>query len=82
MAWQLSLGLIVGGAVTSLPWLVSKMNIEALWPVNLLLTPGTVVAVVLSGNVHDYSMTLVLAVNVAIYALLTYVFLRARREKA
>jgi hypothetical protein len=29
----------------------------------------TAVALVLSGNVHEYSMTLVLAVSVAIYAL-------------
>ena len=82
MARRLSWGLIVGGAVTSLPWLVSKTNIEPLWPVNLLLAPGTGVALLLSGNAHDYNMTLVLAVNVAFYALLTYSLLRKRGDRA
>jgi hypothetical protein len=58
------------------------MNNEALWPVNFPSTPGTVVALALSGDVDDYSMTVVLAVNVVFHASLTCLLLRAHQKKA
>jgi hypothetical protein len=81
MARQGGLGIIVGGAVTSVPWLVSKLDNEALWPVNLLDAPGLLASFALSGNVHNFSITFALVVNVLFYASLTYLFLRTRGKK-
>jgi hypothetical protein len=81
MALRLSVALMVGSAVTSLPWLASKINAEVLWPTAFLWTPGTMVALVLSGNVHDYSMTVLVAVNVIFYASVTYLFLHVKNHR-
>lgn len=81
MARQLALGIIVGCAVSSVPWLVSKLNYERLWPLNFLDLPGLIASVALSGNVHTYSMTLALVINATFYASLTYLFLRTRMKK-
>ena len=78
IALRLSVAFLVGGGITSLPWLASKINAEVLWPVALLWMPGTIVALVLSGNVHDYSMTVLVAANVIFYASVTYLFLRMK----
>lgn len=80
IARQVALGIVVGGAVTSLPWLVSKLNYEGLWPLNFLWFPGLIAAVALSGNVHTYSFTMALAVSLIFYASLTYLILRAREK--
>jgi hypothetical protein len=80
-ARQLALGTIVGCAVTSVPWLASKLNYEWLWPLNFLSLPGLIASTALSGNVHTYSMTMALAVNVTFYASLAYLFLRIRKKK-
>ncbi len=76
---RLLVGFVVGGAITSLPWLVSKLDIEALWPVNFVMLPGSVVALVFSaGNVHTYNLTVMLVANVILYAAGTYFALRSR----
>ena len=74
-----SLALFIGGAVTVVPWLMR--NFEALWPINLLLAPGAIVAVLISGNVHDYSQLVLYAVSLAFYSFFTYILLRARHRK-
>jgi hypothetical protein len=79
MARQVALGIIVGCAITSVPWLVSKLNYEGLWPFNFLWFPGLFAAVALSGNVHAYSLIMALAVNVTFYASLTYLLVRIHR---
>jgi len=72
-----SFGLIVGGAVTSLPWLASQLNRDDFWPVNLFLAPGMVVCLVMSaGNVHDYSLAVVLIANIFLYAVATFLALK------
>ena len=72
-------GFLVGAAITTLPWLVSKLDYEALWPVNFVMLPGLTVAVILSGgNVHNYSLIVSIAANVILYAAATYLVLRAR----
>jgi len=76
----LILGVIVGCAITSLPWLVSKLNYEALWPINFLDLPDGIVAVLLSGNVHTYSLSVLLVGNVGFYACLTYLSFRNKAE--
>jgi hypothetical protein len=81
MARQVALGIIVGCAITSVPWLASKLNYEGFWPFNFLWFPGLIAAVALSGNVHTYSFTMALAVNVTFYASLTYLLLRIRKRK-
>jgi hypothetical protein len=82
MARQVALGIIVGCAITSAPWLVSKLNYEGFWPLNFLWVPGLIAALALSGNVHTYSFTMALAVNVTFYGSLTYLLLRIRKKKA
>jgi hypothetical protein len=75
MIERLTAGLLVGGAATSIPWLLR--NHEALWPVNFLTAPGMIVAVLLAGgNIHNYSLSLALVANVGLYALATYFFPR------
>lgn len=70
---------MVGGAVTTLRWLASKLDYEALWPVNFVMIPGGIVALILSGgNVHTYSLTVLITANVILYATATYLVLRAR----
>ena len=62
-----------------MPWLVSKLGYEALAPVNFVMLPGGIVALILNGgNVHTYSLTIVVAANVILYAVGTYLVLRAR----
>jgi hypothetical protein len=72
-------GFLVGGAVTTLPWLVSRLDYEVLWPVNFVMIPGGVVALILSGgNVQTYSLPVLVTANVILYATATYLVLRAR----
>jgi hypothetical protein len=79
---RLILGLLVGAAVTSLPWLVSRLGIESLWPINILHMPGTIVALIFSGwNVHTYDFSLLLAANVVFYTGLTYALLSIREKR-
>jgi hypothetical protein len=66
-------GLLIGCTATSVPWLVSRLSYEWLWPVAFLLTPGALVALLLSGNVHTVSYPVLLSANVVVYALLTFV---------
>ena len=76
---RLLAGFAVGGVITSLPWLVSKLDIEALWPINFVMLPGSVIALVFSaGNVHTYNLTLMLVSNVILYAAGVYFLLRSR----
>jgi len=78
---RLGWGLLVGASVTSLPWLVSKLNVEALWPITFLQTPGTVVALIFSGwNVHTYDPSLLYAANIVFYTGLIYVLLSMREK--
>ena len=79
---RLVLGLLVGAVVTVLPWLVSKLNDEELWPINILLIPGVIVAVIADGgNVHTYSPTLLNAANTVLYAMFTYKLLSLREKR-
>ena len=72
-------GFLAGGAITALPWIVSKLGYEALWPVNFVMLPGGIVALILNGgNVHTYSLKVVIAANVILYSAGTYLVLRAR----
>jgi hypothetical protein len=77
---QVVLGIIVRCAVTSVPRLANKLNDESLWPLNFLNLPGLIASIALSGNVHNYSGTIALAVNVTFYGSLTYLFLRFRKK--
>ena len=81
MTRHLAFGIIVGCGITSLPWLGSKLNSETLWPLNFLDLPGLIASIALTGNAHDYSMSMALAVNVIFYGSLTYLFLRIRKKR-
>jgi hypothetical protein len=68
-------GFLVGAVVTSMPWLVHKLDDAALWP-NFLLIPGVIVAVIFGGgNIHAFSLKVLFAANVIIYAALVYMIL-------
>jgi len=68
--------------VTALPWLVSKLDIEWLWPIDFLELPGGMVAIILSGgNIHNYNLTVLLAANVVLYAGLIYKLLSVREKR-
>ncbi len=82
LARQVALGIIVGCAVTSVPWLVSKLNNDKFWPFNFLWLPGLTAAIALGGNMHTYNFTLALSVNVIFYASLVFLLLRIRKKKA
>jgi|HubBroStandDraft_2_1064218.scaffolds.fasta_scaffold2218826_1 hypothetical protein len=69
---------IIGSAITALPWLVSIADIDGLWGVDVVLMPGMIVGLVISRNVHDYSLPVVLTVSAAFYTWLAYLFLRRR----
>ena len=71
--------LFIGGAITLLPWLMR--NFEALWPINFLLVPGAIVALLISGNVDDYSQLILYAVNLAFFSFFAYILLRVRHRK-
>ena len=57
---------IIGSAITALPWLVSIADIDGLWGVDVVLMPGMIVGLVISRNVHDYSLPVVLTVSVSV----------------
>lgn len=81
MIRRIALGLLVGGVITSVPWLVNKLDIEALSLVNSLDMPGAIVAIVLSGgNIHTYSLPVLLSANVLCYALAVFVWLRRKSK--
>jgi len=64
---------VTGCLISALPWLTAKLNYEALWLISFLATPGTIVAMLLSGwNVHDYSYAALMIGNIGFYALLVY----------
>jgi hypothetical protein len=67
---------IIGSAITSLPWLVSKADVDWLWGVDLLLMPGMVVGLAISRNVHTYSLPVVLVASGVSYSWLAYLLLR------
>jgi hypothetical protein len=72
-------GLVVGCAITALPWLAR--NHETLWPINFLELPGAIVAVLLAGgNIHNYSFTVLLLANIVFYAGITYLCLRPNKK--
>jgi hypothetical protein len=78
---RLAIGLLVGTAITAVPWLVSKLDYEGLWPINFLLLPGTIVGMIGSGgNVHLISLYVLNTSNVIAYALLTYWLLSRKRN--
>jgi hypothetical protein len=74
---------LVGAALSSLPSLASKADIEGvgLSTVNLLMLPGFIVAISVSRNVHDYSLPVVLSVSTLFYAWITYLALRAFHKR-
>jgi hypothetical protein len=72
---------IIGSAITTLPWLVSRANIDGLWGVDVVLMPGMIVGLVVSHNVHDYSLPVVLIVSAAFYTWLVYLLLRRRASR-
>lgn len=77
--WLISFA--VGGAITSLPWLVSKLDVDWLWPINFAWLLGSVVALIFSaGNVHTYSLPVLLIANVVLIATITYFVLRSREK--
>ena len=83
--------LILGGGLALLPWLFETF--PALWPspplddkvqwvLGFLSLPGLVVGVVLAwGNVHTYSLPVVVAINALAYSLITYAVLRWRHNR-
>jgi hypothetical protein len=52
------------------------------WPVNFLDAPGAIVAMVLSGNVHNIigGLPVIYAANVLCYALAVFVWLRPKNK--
>jgi hypothetical protein len=62
---------IIGSAITTLPWLVSRANIDGLWGVDVVLIPGMIVGLVISRNVHDYSLPVVLIVSACVLHLVS-----------
>jgi hypothetical protein len=75
------IGFLVGSTISSLPWLVSQLDIEWLWPVNLVMIPGTVIAIASAGgNVHTYNEVVLLAANVMVYTVGTYLVLKHRHH--
>jgi hypothetical protein len=56
---------------------VSRLNIEQLWPINFLLAPAGIVALILSGNVHIYSLIVTIVANVALLAAAAYLVMKA-----
>jgi hypothetical protein len=82
---RLGWGLLVGVAVSALPWIVSRLDISFLSPVTFLDMPGVFVALIFSGwNVHTYDPSLLFGANVVIYAGLVYLLLsmRTRRRRS
>jgi hypothetical protein len=71
-------GFAVGGAVTSLPWLATKSGIASFSTVDIVMLPGAVVALAFNGNVHDYSLAVLVVANVILYAIGTYFVLKFR----
>jgi hypothetical protein len=81
MLKRIALGLLVGGMITSVPWLVNKLDIEALSLVNSLDMPGAIVAIVFSGgNIHTYSLPVLLSANVLCYALAVFFWFRPKKK--
>jgi hypothetical protein len=80
MIKRVCLALLGGSAVTTIPWAVSKLNYEQLWPVNLLEFPGAIVALVLYGNVHTISLTTVHLANVLLFAWAIFVCLHPKKS--
>ena len=79
------LSLTVGGAfalLPVLPVLLPSAPFDSVQPLfGFLSLPGLIVAVVLvGGRVHDYSLPVVIAVNVLVYSLTVYVGLRWWRK--
>ena len=83
MVRRLVLGLLVGCAITAVPLAVGRLNYEALWPVNVLWLPGTMVAGALSGgNIHTYSFTVLIVVNVIFYTLMGYFYSAGKKPES
>jgi hypothetical protein len=76
---RLIVGIMAGCAITSLPWLAR--NHESLRFLNFVDLPGGIIAVLLAGgNIHNYSLTVLLVANVGFYTAITHLCLRPRRH--
>ncbi|HSS97997.1 MAG TPA: hypothetical protein VLK33_13245 [Terriglobales bacterium] len=79
MVKRLGAAMAIGLLISALPWFLQNYTVLA--PLQLLMIPGAFIAVALAGNVHAYSLTVVVFANMVLYALPVYFFLR-HREKA
>ena len=80
--------LLIGIGATCIPsvwgWLSDGLGIYpmGLTVANIILMPGLAVALVVGGgNVHTFSLGVVLVSNAAIYAVIAYLALNRRRAK-
>jgi uncharacterized protein (DUF2062 family) len=70
---RLGYGLVVGMAVASLPWLLTKLNIAVLLYLLLLDWPGNLIALALGGwNARPSTVFLAFSTNLAFYTAVTY----------
>jgi len=75
--------LLLGCAITALPFAVSRLNYEGLWLINFVEMPGGIAAVLLSGgNIHTYSFTVMVVANASFYWLVLYLLLRAKKASS
>ena len=75
-------GVLLGCAITALPFAVSKLNYEQLWPVNIVELPGAIVAILADGgNFHTYNPTVLSVANAGIYAVIFYFCLRPKKKR-
>lgn len=70
MIKRLSISVAAGAAITSLPWLLSR--VDALWPTFFLTYPGAFVAWEISGDIHNYNHAILVVANIAFYSLFVY----------
>jgi hypothetical protein len=82
MLKRIALGLLVGCVITSVPWLVDRLDSESLSAVNLLVMPGIFVAMVVSRNVHNIigGLPFIYAANVLCYALVIFTWWRPKTK--
>jgi hypothetical protein len=80
---RLVAALLIGCAVTSLPWLASMTDNEALLTtVSLLYLPGMFVGMLVGhGGVHDASWPAVLVASALFWAWIAYLSLRWQRHR-
>jgi hypothetical protein len=84
------MSLIIGCGLGLLPLLFETF--QALWPpppldnavqlaLGFLSFPGLMAGIVLAGNVHTYSIVVVVAVNIVAYSLIAFAVLRWRHNR-